>query len=399
MYRNQLLLTFAFCCAVGLAHAQTNAKSVTAPLPPVVAAPADTSACIAPTTIYTATTLDATARTLAGFPVTGTDAVANLANGPGGKAHAAAMNVQWNKLDAKQLDKVKAFAKLNVTDMAGTAPLYYPFSGPDLLYAEAFFPNASGYLLTGLEPVGQVPAIASFSPAELAASFADLRKSLHSILSFSFFRTIDMKVDFKKNRLQGVVPVLLSFAVKSGFSVQGASFFVLNPDGSKCITDANRLAKVKAPQIPGVALSLQRAGEKLPRSLIYLSADIGDSGIVKTPQYDKLVQGYGHRATFLKSASFLMHKDYFSKVRSLILATSTFVLQDDSGIPYRKFEPAMWQPTFFGSYVKPIPLFANYDQKDMHAAFKTMGSKVLEFGIGYRYSKKDSSLLLFTKKK
>ena len=35
--------------------------------------------------------------------------------------------------------------------------MFYMFSGPDFLYANAFFPNASTYILCGIEPVGPVP--------------------------------------------------------------------------------------------------------------------------------------------------------------------------------------------------------------------------------------------------
>ncbi len=399
----RLILAAILCATPYLSVAQptsaqpTSATTTSTTTTPAVAGAAPI-ACVAPTERFDAAMLDANARLLAGYPVANNAAITALANSQSGKAHATSMAATWKKLDERQLNKVKLFAKEFVATPAGNAPLFYPFSGPDLLYAEALFPAAPQYLLTGLEPVGAVPDISKFSAGELAASLADLRKSLNSILAFSFFRTNDMRVDFRKNRLIGVVPVLMTFAVKSGFSVQSASFFVLSPDGIRCTTDASKLAQVKSPNIAGVEMGLLRAGETLPRKLIYLSADIGDGGLAKTPQYEKLVTGFGHRATFLKSASFLMHKDYFSKVRNLILSTSSVVLQDDSGIPYRSFDVTRWQANFFGNYVKPIPLFANYNQKDLHAAFKSIGSKPMDFGIGYRYSKQDSSLLLFTKK-
>ena len=42
--------------------------------------------------------------------------------------------------------------------------MLYMFSGPDFLYATSFFPNASTYVLAGLEPVGAVPELTSLSP-------------------------------------------------------------------------------------------------------------------------------------------------------------------------------------------------------------------------------------------
>jgi len=37
--------------------------------------------------------------------------------------------------------------------------MFYMFGGPDFLYANAFFSNATTYVLSGLEPVGQIPDI------------------------------------------------------------------------------------------------------------------------------------------------------------------------------------------------------------------------------------------------
>ena len=39
--------------------------------------------------------------------------------------------------------------------------MLYMFGGPDFLYATSFFPNASTYVLAGLEPIGDVPSLTS----------------------------------------------------------------------------------------------------------------------------------------------------------------------------------------------------------------------------------------------
>ena len=42
--------------------------------------------------------------------------------------------------------------------------MLYMFSGPDFLYATSFFPNASTYVLAGLEPVGAVSDLTRLQP-------------------------------------------------------------------------------------------------------------------------------------------------------------------------------------------------------------------------------------------
>jgi hypothetical protein len=351
--------------------------------------------CVAPTEMFNAVQLTDSANLMAGYAIGATSPLQALSQSVGVKAHAANFGAAWLKLDARQLDQVKAFAATELSQVKGA--LFYPFSGPDFLYAHALFPNASSYVLTGLEPVGAVPNLMQMKEVELNASLADLRKSLYAILSFSFFKTNDMRVDFRKNRFQGVVPVLMTFIAKSGMAIEGVRFFIARPDGTQCTTDAAQLGKLGAGSMAGVEFSLRAKNAAAPVSLIYFSSDIGNNGIAKTPQYATLVRALKPDATFLKSASFLMHKSYFSTIRDLILEVSPMVLQDDSGIPYRNFDAKLWQSNFYGTYVKPIPLFANHNQADLHAAFKKLGSKPLEFGIGYRYLKKDSSLLLMKK--
>jgi hypothetical protein len=60
---------------------------------------------------------------------------------------------------------VRAWSERHVKDRQ--YPLYYMFSGPDFLYANAFFSSASSYLMSGLEPVGAVPTVSERTVASL----------------------------------------------------------------------------------------------------------------------------------------------------------------------------------------------------------------------------------------
>lgn len=357
--------------------------------------PPASASCQAPTKIHSADFLTDAANLMAGFDTKGP--LNELAKTPASVTHRTAFTASWQKLDSRQLDRVKAFSAQEIVPLSGDGALFYPFSGPDFLYAYALFPNATSYVLTGLEPVGSVPELDQFKADELAGSLAELRKSLYAILNFSFFKTNDMRGDFRRSRLQGVVPVLMTFAAKSGFDIRQVNFFILGVDGKRCLTEASSLTKVQAGEIPGVELMIQQGRAGMQRRLVYLSSDIGDGGIIKTPQYANLVRTLKPGATFIKSASFLMHKNYFSSIRSLIMEVSPLVLQDDSGIPFVQFDLSQWQPVFYGNYLKPIPLFANFYQPKLTAAFKQYGSTPLTFSIGYRHNKGDSSLILMKK--
>ena len=94
--------------------------------------------------------------------------------------------------------------------------LFYMFSGPDFLYANAFFPNASTYILCGTEPIGPVPNIQSIPPEVLPGALANLRKSLDSLLNWSFFITKNMKLDLTQTQLNGTLPLLYIFIARAG---------------------------------------------------------------------------------------------------------------------------------------------------------------------------------------
>ena len=67
--------------------------------------------------------------------------------------------------------------------------MFYMFSGPDFLYADAFYPRAVTYVLSALEPVGSVPDLTRLPRGGVGAALYNVERSMGSILSFSFFIT------------------------------------------------------------------------------------------------------------------------------------------------------------------------------------------------------------------
>ena len=79
-------------------------------------------------------------------------------------------------------------------DLKKTQPsLFYMFSGPDFLYANAFFPKAATYVMAGLEAPGDIPDMTKLPRSSVPQELAALRVSLRSVFSYSFFITKEMK--------------------------------------------------------------------------------------------------------------------------------------------------------------------------------------------------------------
>jgi hypothetical protein len=149
-----------------------------------------------------------------------------------------------------------------------------------------------------------------------------------------------------------------------------------------------------------VKISFLPEGEKEPKTLYYFSVDISDRALDKNPEFLEFVKRYPAPITYLKAASYLLHRekgeaqDTFTQMRKLILTRSSYVLQDDSGVPVRYFDPAKWNRQFYGNYIAPIDLFAVRYQPDLREIYQSKNNvKALGFGVGYKYGQ-DSNLML-----
>src|SRR5262249_41868467 len=101
---------------------------------------------------------------------------------PAWQQHARYFDTIFAHEISAQLSKVREFSKKYLTDQHD--PMLYMFSGPDFLYATSFFPNASTYVLAGLEPVGSVPDLTSLSPSIIDEELRNLELSMGSLFNF-----------------------------------------------------------------------------------------------------------------------------------------------------------------------------------------------------------------------
>ena len=117
------------------------------------------------------------ARILAGMPPSQNSPLARVTEDSGWKRHAKFFDTAWEKLDKRQLSKVRAWQSKKMP--AAQPVMFYMFSGPDFLYADAFFPKASTYVLSGLEPIGTVPELSDMPLRSLSGELRQLQSSLN----------------------------------------------------------------------------------------------------------------------------------------------------------------------------------------------------------------------------
>jgi hypothetical protein len=324
-----------------------------------------------------------TARVVAGLQPAAGSPLAPLTGDESWKQHARFFDRAFGELDRTQLTKVRAWSQAHLT-MRRPAMLYM-FSGPDFLYADAFFPEATTYVLAGLEPVGQIPDLQKIPRGSLGASLNTVSSSMHTVLSLSFFITHNMRSQLSSGRLNGTIPILYVFLARSGKTVKEVSLVNLDADGNER-PDASG-AKSAA---HGVKILFAGADGK-DKTLYYFSTNLANDG-VPTSGFLKFMEKLGPADSLLKSASYLMHSGNFSKIRDFLVANSATILEDDSGIPLAHFDARKWQLQPFGHYLAPLGIFPGTYQPRLQELFRKAAP--IDFGYGYRWRHNESNLLL-----
>src|SRR5262252_5232353 len=193
---------------------------------------------------------DDTARFLAGMSPSSVSPLAPLTRDPAWQQHARYLNSAFGNLDKNQFAKIRAWSSAKLT--APSPVLFYMFSGPDFLYANAFFPNATTYVMAGLEPVGPIPDLMRLPRGSVAEGLRHIEGSLSTILTLSFFKTHDMRMTLGASRMNGALPLLYVFLARTGNAIQDVSLIKLDAQGIPQ-TAASGPSITSAPILPTTA--------------------------------------------------------------------------------------------------------------------------------------------------
>ncbi len=333
------------------------------------------------------------ARFLAGMPVPENSPLAPLTRDQAWQAHSAFFEGEFTKLYQRQLQKLHAWEATYLPEVTQPLPVaFYMFSGPDFLYVDQFFPNASVYVLCGKESMGPPPD--PLRIPNLSGALGNLENAMKSSLSTSYFITKDMKVDLHQQNLNGVLPILYVFIVRADKSITNVTFGALDSNGAFEQAAPGK----KGGSIPGARIRYTDNQSGNSQTLYYFTTDISDGGIKSTPGFLKFCERLGTGSSFLKSSSYLMFENGFGTIRNFILAHSNRIVQDDSGIPLAYFDPNKWNLRFFGVYLGPIDLFKQHFQPRLQALFQQSNPPPIDFGFGYRWNYKEANLIVADRK-
>lgn len=315
--------------------------------------------------------------------------------------HVAYVDSSWARLEKKRLQAMKDWGRKEFeVPNKENKTLFYPFSGPDYLTANAFFPDADTYIMLGLEPVGKLPDLASFRKGEAAGYANDFKKSLGDIFDKSYFITMRMLSDFQSQKVNGLLPVLAFFIQKSGNDLLDVKYLVRY--GQDSISEVSYDFKDAERKPFGVRVDFVQQNKR--KSVYYFKYDVSNKLFNDTTVFYKFIDSHTQNCiTYIKSASYLLHAGFMTNMRTLILKNSASVIQDDTGIPYHYFEKDnAFDMKLYGQYTKPVSDFPYLSlQKPLQEAFKRDSAKVgaLPFHLGYHWGTKKDVIIYAQRKK
>jgi hypothetical protein len=294
-----------------------------------------------------------------------------------------------------RFEKMKIWADSELIKIQGITTVFYPFSGPDFLNTNIFYPDAEQYIMIGMEPIGYLPDICDMPPDSVRSYLNSVNNALKDSFKRSYFITSKMDKDLRKTKVNGTVPLISLFIKRTDHQIVSIQRIGVDAEGKLQIIDSfDNIKNI----VPGIKIDFIAPSKKKVQSVLYFRTDISDKGLEKHKGFKKYLSGFPSTYTYLKAASYLMHSNNFKIIRSEILNISATILQDDSGIAYKYFDKSKWDIKLYGKYYKPKGEFSYIKEPDLEEAYKHSVSRPLQYTLGYNWRADHSNMLYAIKK-
>jgi hypothetical protein len=329
-----------------------------------------------------ASSADDRARLLAAMPLANGSPLKKFEQIPAYQQTAELLNTKWKEVQKKRWEAMTSWVGTEVRPHINPKlPLLYMFGGPDFLSAHLLYPDAPRYILCGLETIGRVPEMESWSDEKVTTALGSVSAILAPVLDQGFFITSEMGGNLLKSDASGVLPLLYVWVARTGNTITDVQYVGLSDAGDIQIVTGEDPVKAGA---KGVRVTFVRGKGAAPQELYYFRTDLSDKAVAADKRFYLYLGKQGQANTYLKAAQCLMHTKEFSTIRDFLLSQSATILQDDSGIPYHAFNLAQWKVVLYGNYIGPHKLMAWAKQPELLKAYAVPGAaKPLTFKSGY----------------
>jgi hypothetical protein len=276
--------------------------------------------------------------------------------------------------------------------------LLYPFSGPDFLNAYTLFPDHARYVFFSLERPSSMPDMESVTTVQFAKLLTDVRSAFRDIFERNYFITSYMTKQLTTPWIRGTVPVMATMMALMNRRIVRIEPIDLFPELTRAFDDPDS----KRPRVllRGVRIDFANPATQGTQQLYYYSLDATDKALDHYPEFLNWVGQFKNSTVLIKSASYLLHDGQFIKTRTMLLESAEFVVQDDTGIPYRFLSHSPWTIKLYGKYHKPIRPMEYAYQKDLEEAFKARTAPTdLPFPFGYHWRGSQSGLIVASRER
>ncbi|HVA97778.1 MAG TPA: hypothetical protein VNG53_02705 [Bacteroidia bacterium] len=307
--------------------------------------------------------------------------------------HARIFDQAWSMLEARRLKPMEKWSNTELaSEHKANLNVFYPLSGPDILHVNAFFQNAKQYNLYALERAGALPDLKHLTESERSNYLNDIYTSLSDVFKKSYFITHKMLSDLQRENVNGTLPLICVFLVRTNHKIVNVKYFHLNDDGSE--TELNKdSAAVHTNDF--VKVYFRNNKDNSMQVVTYMKCDLSDGALAKNKGMMAWIKNMPTSITYLKSASYLLHYKFFTLLRNFILDKSASILEDDTGIPYKYLTSDKWSVSLYGTYVIPVKDFKGVTQTNLETAYKDSAKyiKQLPFSLGYHWGTNDQNLI------
>lgn len=339
------------------------------------------------------------ARVVAGLPILGTDSVlAQIQSEDYYKSYKKFCDDSFSTIQSDMLDPIKKWTAANgVQDNRKNSTCFYPFSGPDFMFANAFYPKAANYILLGLERRGTLPRFDKMDESQRKGYFQGMIKSMKYINTRGYFVTQHMGSDYTKTHLNGVTHMALYMMARTGHSIVSVGDGWLSKEGK--LTKIDEGADVPEDHVRMKIIEFTDADQTALRTLYFFNHNIADEAAANHMEMATFIKNFPNKGAYLKAAQCAAFNANFKTARELVLGCD-LVIQDDSGIPYSHLsDTTVYDTKLFGTYTTVISDLKWCFQPKLKKDLETKGDNSdLPFKISYNgnYGK---GVIIFAKKK
>jgi hypothetical protein len=306
-------------------------------------------------------------RVIAGLPVEGDSALETIQAKPFYKKYKDYTDRTFSEVKSTMLDPVAGWTdSMHVGNDAEGITCFYPLSGPDFMFANAFYPNAKNYILMALERRGSLPNFKEMTDEQLQRYFDGMIKSMKYITTRGYFVTMHMGSDFSKSHLNGTLHMILYMMARTGHKIAKVEDGLIDSNGN--LTRIDEKQKDVEAETRIKTIDFVSPDGKQAKTLYFFNQNADDEHLPEHPGIEKFINGFERRSAYMKASQCALFNPNFKKIRELVLSCDE-VIQDDSGLPYKYYSDTTEYDTYlYGTYKTVIKDLSWCYQKDLKKA-------------------------------